>query len=440
MKERIFNTILIVDDDGDFGQSLCNLLFLEEFNPIYANSFEKASEALSQARPSVALIDIRLGNHSGIELLCELKRKDPDLICIMMTGYASEDTAIEALQEGAYDYLRKPFDMKELMAALRRCFEKLTITREKLEAQAGLKKSMEEIQILNRQLEDKVEARTRELKKVQQELIRKAHQAGMAEISASILHNVGNILTSVITSSQLIQSKINSHMKQDVLHRVIARLNASIKALPEVHQTDLTPLPQFFEGFAKLLKKEQKEVQQHAARIEIKTEQINNVVQSQLNYADTNYQVETAYLHELMEDALAIHGSQLTETDVDIEKHYFPVPKIKLVKTRLVHALIHLLKNAWQAMDEKKKLSITIKKDDQWAYIIIMDNGCGIESPNLKRIFQHGFSTQENGKGFGLHNCANAMSEIGGTIGVESEGLGKGAAFTLRLPLVNDSI
>ena len=80
-------------------------------------------------------MDVRLGHDSGINLIAQLKETHPDLLCVMMTAYAAMDTAIEAIHEGAYDYLQKPLDMRYLLATLDRCFEKLRLESEKAEAE-----------------------------------------------------------------------------------------------------------------------------------------------------------------------------------------------------------------------------------------------------------------------------------------------------------------
>jgi signal transduction histidine kinase len=67
--------------------------------------------------------------------------------------------------------------------------------------------------------------------------------------------------------------------------------------------------------------------------------------------------------------------------------------------------------------------------------IQVGDNGMGITPENLTRIFAHGFTTRPNGHGFGLHSGALAAREMGGVLEVESAGVGKGATFTLELPL-----
>ena len=67
--------------------------------------------------------------------------------------------------------------------------------------------------------------------------------------------------------------------------------------------------------------------------------------------------------------------------------------------------------------------------------VIVQDNGIGIPAENLTRIFSHGFTTRKKGHGFGLHSSALAAREIGGELAVRSDGPGKGAVFTLDIPV-----
>jgi len=69
----------------------------------------------------------------------------------------------------------------------------------------------------------------------------------------------------------------------------------------------------------------------------------------------------------------------------------------------------------------------------------VKDNGVGIPAENMTLIFNHGFTTREKGHGFGLHSCALAAKEMGGTLNVHSDGPGQGATFILELPLQPES-
>src|SRR5262249_32640619 len=80
-------------------------------------------------------VDVRLGLESGLDLLRLLRQRAPETVAVMVTAYASIETAIEALKAGAYDYLAKPFHSADLLATLERCFERLSLTREKRRAE-----------------------------------------------------------------------------------------------------------------------------------------------------------------------------------------------------------------------------------------------------------------------------------------------------------------
>jgi two-component system, cell cycle sensor histidine kinase and response regulator CckA len=127
--------LLIVDDEKDFVLSLTDVLESYGYIVEKAHSGKSALEKAREFCPQVTLLDIRLGNESGINLINRLKEETPGLLPIVMTAYATADTAIEALQEGAYDYLRKPLNPMDLLAKLDRCFERLQLEKEKTTAE-----------------------------------------------------------------------------------------------------------------------------------------------------------------------------------------------------------------------------------------------------------------------------------------------------------------
>ena len=119
--------ILIIDDDQDFASSLKLILESEGYQPLLAHSEEEALECVGKNEVDLALIDIRLGQDNGIDLLLKLKKLQPDILCVMITGFGTIETAIQALRYGAYDYLRKPVNPDELIVSLNRGFEKIRL-------------------------------------------------------------------------------------------------------------------------------------------------------------------------------------------------------------------------------------------------------------------------------------------------------------------------
>ena len=104
----------------------------------------------------------------------------------------------------------------------------------------------------------------------------------------------------------------------------------------------------------------------------------------------------------------------------------------------MMQILVNLIRNAKYACDESsrldKRLTLRVTSDERVVRIYVIDNGVGIPAENLTRIFSHGFTTREDGHGFGLHSAALFAREIGGSLLVQSDGPGRGATFTLELP------
>jgi signal transduction histidine kinase len=109
-------------------------------------------------------------------------------------------------------------------------------------------------------------------------------------------------------------------------------------------------------------------------------------------------------------------------------------------KHKVLQILVNLIRNSKYALDESgrpdKQLIVRAGKNGGGSVeVSIIDNGVGIPTENLGRIFNHGFTTRKTGHGFGLHSGALAAKEMGGKLTVHSDGPGKGATFTLVLPI-----
>jgi two-component system response regulator PilR (NtrC family) len=138
-------TILLVDDEPNIIEILDIVLRDAGMEVYKASSASAALDLLHKTEVDVLISDIRMPDLSGVELLKEAKRLAPETVCILITAYASTDTAIDALQHGAYDYLTKPFKMEELLNIVRHSLEKKSLKREvatlksEIEAQQGQK-------------------------------------------------------------------------------------------------------------------------------------------------------------------------------------------------------------------------------------------------------------------------------------------------------------
>jgi len=111
--------ILVVDDDSVFRQELSDLLVEDGHTVASASSAPKAIEVLSTQEMDVVLTDLKMPRQSGLELLREIRHRWPRTLVVMITGYATVETALEAMKLGAFDYIRKPFRADQVQATLR---------------------------------------------------------------------------------------------------------------------------------------------------------------------------------------------------------------------------------------------------------------------------------------------------------------------------------
>jgi response regulator RpfG family c-di-GMP phosphodiesterase len=114
MKENI----LVVDDELGVRESF-RMILKDKYNLFIHSDSEDALESVSKNRIDVALLDIRMPKMSGIELLKKIKKIEPDIQVLMVTGHATLDTAVEAMRFGAFDYIYKPFDKDKLEELVR---------------------------------------------------------------------------------------------------------------------------------------------------------------------------------------------------------------------------------------------------------------------------------------------------------------------------------
>jgi signal transduction histidine kinase len=288
-------------------------------------------------------------------------------------------------------------------------------------------------------LEVMVFERTKELKAAQKDLVDKAHKAGMADIAAGTLHNVGNILNSVRVSLEVLGAKTNDLPLQEfikangLLREKMDSIESFIRSDPRGKKLLLYYL-QIEDPF----KQASAQIQWNFQRLSEKVNTISDVIAAQQNYAGVGGLTEKVRLADIVEDALLIQSGSIERHGLSVVKEFHETPEVLVQKTKLVHILVNLLKNAKDSMEgmesENKILRISIQDENGSVVIRFKDAGCGIAPENINKIFSYGFTTKKAGHGFGLHSSVNYMKEMGGEMWAESEGEGKGAQFILKFP------
>jgi len=133
--------ILIADDDRILAQMLRNVVAAEGRRVDVRNDGQSAIDALRSTAYDLVLADLIMPDIGGIELLRFAKKQDPDVIVIIITGYASLETAISAIKEGAYDYITKPSKLEEIKIAVSNAIETIRLKRANRDLIAKLKEA-----------------------------------------------------------------------------------------------------------------------------------------------------------------------------------------------------------------------------------------------------------------------------------------------------------
>lgn len=196
--------ILLVDDEQSVLDSLKELLILEGYNVETAESGEEGIVRLESAKNNghsydLVLTDLVMPPMDGMKVLEKARELDPEIVVILMTGYATIESAVKAIRSGAYEYLLKPFLIPDLMLTIERGLEKRRLFKE------------------NRRLMDNMKEKNRELKETltklrdaQNQLIQLAQKHAVTETVTNLKHEIINPLTSILSRVELVMEHGNT--------------------------------------------------------------------------------------------------------------------------------------------------------------------------------------------------------------------------------------
>ena len=284
----------------------------------------------------------------------------------------------------------------------------------------------------------------KDLADTRKDLEYEAHRAGMAELAANVLHNVGNRLNSVQTSAQVLLTQMEGERE--------LRMMAKIAELFHEHRENLSaflnndPKGQQLPKALSVLYQRMHDCQENqATECRHLLESLHDALaylSEQRTHTDHHHQFLSNYdLCEVLEDQLGARAHMFRDKGIHVIKHLQEVPSVALNRPKMQRVLSCLLENACQAVetcrpsDTAPAITITTGfREDGLIFLSIADNGCGIESDQLEKVFNQTYSTWSSSKGVGLHYCANTVNEMQGEIEIKSEGRGRGTVVILSFP------
>lgn len=312
---------------------------------------------------------------------------------------------------------------------------------EELEARVASRTEM--LATANHTLQEKIKERdaaNEELKQMQTRLIETSRKAGMADVANGVLHNIGNVLNSLNVSAALVDERVRglaiSRMEQSValMEQQGDKLGEFLGNSPKGKL-----LPAYLRGLATQFQADRESICREISSLSKHVDHIKDIVRAQQSYAGSFGVIESCEPHQLFEDALSFVSDSVARHNIRLIKDFEPMPPVELEKARLIQMLVNLIKNAKESvlMCENSEPSITLRLrplDGDRVRFEVSDTGTGISPDQLTRIFTQGFTTKAHGHGFGLHASANLAKEMGGTLSVQSDGVGLGATFSIDLP------
>ena len=398
-KERI----LIVDDDEGTRRSLSLIFGKMGYETETAGTGQEALEKAQEGSFNLSLLDIKLPDVQGVDLVAPLKQMHPDMTMIMITAYASIETAVRALREGASAYVTKPLNMDEVLVTIAEAAEKQRLIEEKRRAEEELKAYRDHLEELVTERTKELDARTMELEQANLQL-QEADRLKSVFL-ASMSHELRTPLTSIIgfTGTMLLgmAGEVNEEQRKQL---TMVKTSAG-------HLLDL----------------------------------INDLLDiSRVEAGRVGLSLESFRIGDVVREVAEVCLPMTNEKGLDLLTE---VPEDIMLLTdrrRTKQILMNLASNAVK-FTERGSVKITARLSaDRMLEVRISDTGIGIREDDLGKLFRPFQQLdmtppkQQGGTGLGLYLCKKLADLLGGDVWAKSE-YGTGSEFGLVLPLKCES-
>lgn len=373
--------ILVVDDEVGICHAIQRALASSGYIVDSTTSAEEGMRKVTGNNYDLVLLDVMMPGVSGIDLIQSIHEHDPELVCVIITGYATVELAVRAIKQGAYDFLTKPFSVDDLLLSVSKGVERRKLS---LESKRAVATEME-----LRQLTEEKE-KLEELGRAKQQFINLVSHELQAPISAIqgylYLMRDGYVSTEQqvdIIQKCLVRAEEETHLINDLL------------ALGKIQMAEARTVPKA----ACLL----------------------------------------APLQEVVDDL----REKITQKKIDLVIHADDLlPPVHILPEQIKRLWGNLVDNAVKYTPDRGKVTIDLHTRDGWIIGQVTDNGIGIPAEDQDHLFSEFFRAKNakelniSGTGLGLVIVKRILENVGGTIAVTSD-VGRGTTFTFRIPMTD---
>ncbi|MFB0536986.1 MAG: ATP-binding protein [Anaerolineae bacterium] len=379
--EETKGNILVIDDEVGIREGCRRALEPQGFTVETAATIQEGLRKIQEGHFDLVLLDVMMPDGRGIDLLAPIHEKDPDTVSVIITGYATVELAVEAIKQGAYDFISKPFTSDLLVMTVNQGLEKRWLSLEAKRLQA-------------------IEREAAELARAKEELER------LDRFKTTFTLTVAHELRAPLTALQsfllsLLKGYIPADQQQTILQRAIERAQELLDLVD-----DLLNLATAKEELAPPKRKV-------------------------LSLADA------------LEKVVPLLQAQAEEKEMTFTVGVRQRPQVEANPDQMGQLWTNLISNAIKYTLAGGRVTVTLEEKDRWAVGTVEDTGIGITSEDQPRIFEEFYRTpqakkmERRGTGLGLPLVKRIVEGHGGTIEVESA-LGQGSRFVFRLPVATE--
>ena len=374
--------ILVVDDQFGDRETLKGILEDKGYRVAAAKDGTETIEMIKSRHYDIIFLDVRLPDMNGVQVFEQVKEIGPQATVIMMTGYASMETAMDAVNQGAYAYFVKPVNPDEIKTTIANAIKQ------------------QQLSLENKRLVESLQHSNKLLFETNEEL-KEANQA-KSDFLASMSHDLRTPLNVIIGFSELMRDEVPGEVNKEQKQCLDDILSSSKHLLTLI------------DGVLDLSKVESGKMELNLTKVAL-----------------------AEVIESLRSTMVPILTPRKQSLEVEVEDG---LPPVRADKVKLRQVLFNLLSNSTKFTPDGGKLKIEAVREGNRCQVSVIDNGVGIKKEDQERVFEpfyqldNPLTKERGGTGLGLALVKQIVEKHGRQVWVESE-YGKGSRFTFTLPL-----